>query len=115
MLARVKMESFDPILSSFKGAGYDSVFYRLVFRDLEPAHHIFKHVACKDSHQIIFKGDEKLRLARVPLPAASSSKLIVDAARFMSFSAENKQTTKTFYLLCHIFYKWHAAKLDIHS
>ncbi len=60
-------------------------------------------VAGEDAHQIVFERKEEARRARIALASGASAKLIVDAARFVTFSAEDVQAAESDYFLVFVF------------
>src|SRR4029079_2408391 len=55
--------------------------------------HPVELVRAEDAHEVIFKRQEELGVAGIPLAARTSTQLVVDAAAFVPFSPQNKEAS----------------------
>src|SRR5580692_10998261 len=95
VFARVEVLRFDRFLCVFDAAGDEAGLDGYAFGHTEAEHEGFHAFAAEDAHEIVFEGKEEARGARVALPAGASTELVIDAARFVAFGAENMQTAKS--------------------
>ncbi len=65
----------------------DAVFHA------DPAHQSLEAIGAEDAQQIVLERQVKARGAGVALASGTTAQLVVDAARFMAFGAENMQST----------------------
>src|SRR6185503_17667086 len=65
----------------------------------ETLHQRLHLVACEDAHQIVFERQEEPRRSGIALTSGTTTKLIVDAARFVTLSADDVQTAKANHFL----------------
>ena len=65
------------------------------FGHAEAVHKLLDALAAEDAHEVVFEGEEKARGTRVALAAGPSTQLVIDAACFVAFGAENVQAAES--------------------
>ena len=97
---------FEQILSDIEVASFDAFLRRFdrfrneprfdgdigLFVHAEERHAIFEFLAAEDAQQIVVQRQEETACARIALTPGAPAQLIVDAARFVPFGAQDKQT-----------------------
>jgi hypothetical protein len=89
LFAYVEIVSFNLGLGVFNGPADHVVFDGLSLLHAQFLHDAGDAFAAEYAQKIIFKGQIKSRRTGIPLPAGPTAQLIVDAAAFMPFGAEN--------------------------
>src|SRR5277367_296737 len=92
VFAGIEVLRFDGFLRVFNAAGDQAGFDGDAFGHAETEHQGFHAFAAENAHEVVFEREEKARGAGVALAAGASAKLIVDAAGFVAFGAENVKT-----------------------
>ena len=94
VLARFKVAAFDRLLRRRNAFGNHLGFNGHALFHAQTLHQCLDLVAGEDAHQIVFERKEKARRSGIALTAGATAQLIVDAARLVTFSAENVQATQ---------------------
>ena len=67
---------------------------RLAFLQAKPGQHGVEPVGAEDPHQIVFQRQEEFRAPGIALTAGTAAQLVVDAARFMAFGADDVEPAR---------------------
>src|ERR1700674_5981056 len=94
VFAGVEVLRFDGFLCVFDAARNELGLDGHAFGHAEAVHEGFDAFAAKDAHEIVFEREEEARRAGVALAAGATAQLIVDAASFVAFGAENVQAAE---------------------
>ncbi len=96
MFADVKVVAFDFFLGAFDAAGDEAVLDWHVVGDIEHFHDAFDAVGAEFAHEVVFHGGIELAEAGVALTAGATAELVVDAAGFVAFGADDTEAAEGF-------------------
>ena len=99
MFTGIKVLRFDAFLRFLDTFRNHSGFDGHAFRHAQAEHQLLHAFAAKNTRQIVFERNEEARRAGVTLAAGASAQLIVNAARLVTFSAENMQSAERDYFI----------------
>ena len=91
VFADVEVSGFDFLLGLFKrlvDPGMDNGF---AFLETKLLQHGIHALGTEDSHQVVFKGEIEPGASGIALAAGTAAELIVDAAAFMAFCADDEE------------------------
>src|SRR5579863_10045482 len=91
VFAGVEVLRFYGFLRVLDAAGDELGLDGHAFGHAQAVHEGLDALAAEDAHEIVFEGEEEARGAGVALAAGTSAQLVVDAAGFVTLSAENVQ------------------------
>src|SRR5262249_44655822 len=94
MFAGVEVLGFHGFLRTLNAIGNHFRFDRHAFGHTEAIHELLDALAAEDAHEVVFKREEKARRTRIALTTSAAAKLIIDAASFMAFGAEDVQAAE---------------------
>ena len=94
VFASVEVLRFDRLLRLFDAAGNHFRFDGHAFGHAEAKHQRLDALAAEDAHEIVFEREEEARRAGIALTTGATAKLVVDAAGFVAFGAENVQAAE---------------------
>ncbi len=94
LLADVEVARFHLALGRFDRARDDARFDRFAFRHFQAVHHGAHAVAGEDAQQRVVERQVEARRTRITLAAGTATQLIVDAARFVAFGADDVQAAR---------------------
>ena len=94
MFADVEVVAFHFLLGAFNAAADEGVFNGHVIGEAEFFHEALHAFAAENAHEVVFHGNIKLRHTGVALTSGASAKLVVDAARFVSFAANHHEAAE---------------------
>ena len=89
----VEIARLDFLLRLFQRLVDPRVNDRLILLQSQPLQHTVELVGAENAHQIIFERQEEFRMARVALATGTATQLIIDTAAFVTFGAQNVETT----------------------
>src|SRR5277367_2932334 len=95
VFAGVEVLRFHGLLRVFDAARDKAGFDGDAFGHAEAEHESFHAFAAENAHEVVFEREEKARGAWVALTAGASAKLVVDAAGFVAFGAENVEAAES--------------------
>ena len=93
-LADVEVVALDLLLRVLDGAVDDGVLDGDVLFHPQALHQAGDALGPEDAHEIVFEREEEARAARIALAAGAAAQLVVDAARFMAFGAQDVQPAR---------------------
>ena len=85
---------FDGLLRGRDALGDHLAFDRHVFFHAQPQHQVLHALAAENAHQVVLQREIEARAAGIALASGASAKLIVDAARFVAFGADDVQAAQ---------------------
>ena len=88
------MVGFHTFLSAFHSAGNHGVLNGLAIAQTQLFHQALDAVRAKETHEVVFQRKVEARRAGVALTARAATQLVVDAAAFVAFCAENVQAAQ---------------------
>ena len=91
MLAHREILGLDLLLRALDGARHHAVLDGHAFFHAQALHQTRNAVGAEDAHQVVFERQIETRAARIALAASAAAQLVVDAARFVPFGAEDMQ------------------------
>ena len=91
VLADVEVVGLDLALRVGDLLGDQRAFDDVVFLQAHARHRLLHPVGGEDAHQVVFERQVEARGARVALAAGAAAQLVVDAARFVAFGADDVQ------------------------
>src|SRR6266852_7232931 len=94
VFAGVEVLRFDRLLRVLYAARNELGLDGHAFRHAEAIHQRLDALAAENAHQVVFQRKKKARRTRVALAAGAAAQLIVDAAGFVAFGAENVQAAE---------------------
>src|SRR5260370_39814731 len=94
VFAGVEVLRFDRLLRVLYAARNELGLDGHAFRHAQTVHQRLHAFAAEDAHEIVFEREEEARRTRVALTDGASAQLIVDAAGFVAFGAENVQAAE---------------------
>ena len=92
VLADVEVAGFNLLLGLFQRLVDPRMDDRFALLQAELLQHAIQAVGAEDAHQIIFQREIEARAAGVALTAGTATQLVVDAAAFMAFGANDEET-----------------------
>ena len=93
VLANVEVVGFDLALRILDGLGHPGMFNRLAFLHAQFLHQPGHLLRREDTHQAVFHRQVETRGAGVALTSGATAQLVVDAAGFVTFGADDMQPT----------------------
>ena len=93
-LADFKVMAFHALLGVFDGPGNHVVLDGLAFLHPQLLHQPGKAVRTEETHQVVFEREVEARGAGVALTPGTAAQLVVDAAAFVAFGAEDVQAAE---------------------
>jgi len=94
LLSDFEVVGFDPLLGVFNGLGHHAVLDGLAVFHAELVHEAFQAVRAKKTHEIVVEGKVEARGTGIALTTRTAAQLVVDAAGFVAFGAENMQAAE---------------------
>ena len=94
MFAGFEVLAFDGFLRGFDAARDQLRLDGNAFFHAQPLQQVRDPLLGEDAHQVIFEREVEARGAGIALAAGASAKLVVDAARLVTFGAEDEQAAQ---------------------
>ncbi|MCY1538638.1 hypothetical protein D9M68_741900 [compost metagenome] len=94
IFTRIEIVPLNTFLCRFKRLADGFVLNRSLFINTEAVHQCRDTFTLEDTHKVVFSRNEELRLARITLAAATSTKLIINTTRFVTLRADNNKSAK---------------------
>ena len=94
VFTNVKVTTFNFLLRIFDGFGYEAMFDGFIIFHTKFIHNACNIITAKETHQIVFQGQEEFRGTGVTLTSATTTQLVIDTTAFVTFSTNDVQTTK---------------------
>src|SRR5580700_2880835 len=94
MFASVEVLRFHGLLGIFNTAGDQAGLDGHAFGHSEAEHQGFDALAAENAHQVVFERKKESRGTGIALASGASAQLIIDAASFVAFRAENVQAAE---------------------
>ena len=94
VLADVEVARLDLLLRLLQRLVDPGMDDRLAFLQAKPRQHGVEPVGAEDPHQIVFQRQEEFRAAGIALTAGTAAQLVVDAARFVAFGADDVEPAR---------------------
>ena len=91
LLSYIEVAAFHLALGFFDRARDHAGLDGLAALHAEAAHEILHALAGEDAHQIVFHRQVEARIAWIALAPGAAAELVVDAARFVAFGADDMQ------------------------
>ena len=99
MLADVEVVGLDLLLGIFDGPGDHAVGDGFSLLDLEHVHDLEHPLGTEDAQQVVLQRQVELGRTGIALTAGTAAQLVVDAAGFMAFGAEDVQAAQRDHLI----------------
>ena len=99
LLTRIEVAGFQLLLGVLDGVGERLGLQRQIVLYTQRFHKVLDTFTAKDAQKIVFQTQEKPGCTGIALTPCTATQLVVDAACFMAFGADNIQATDVAYLL----------------
>ena len=99
IFADLEVAPLDFPLAGFDGVGEELVFNGHILFHAHGVHQALNPLPAKEAHQVVLQGDDEPGLAGVPLAAGTAPQLVINAAGFVSFGAQDEEPACLAHLL----------------
>src|SRR5437868_5322939 len=89
------MLSFDSLLGGSNAPSDETRFDGYVLLHAEPQHQVLHALPTENSKQVILQREVKAGAARITLASRATAQLIIDAAGFVTFGAQDMKTAES--------------------